>query len=126
MNGYQIKDDQEAYELARAWVTREGASQCRDESGSCVYYRSEDGNRCAIGGIMDENTAIEYEFSFECATSLPLFGAGKIFEYCHSELLDALQNAHDNWDSSRGDFSSYVSRRMDHFAEAWGLEVVQP
>jgi len=46
---------QEAFNKVFDWLTRDGASRCTNKHGGCAYIR-EDGNRCAIGALLSEET----------------------------------------------------------------------
>ena len=49
---------QEAFNKVFDWLTRDGAEQCSNEHSRCIYLRG-DGNRCAIGALLSEETLSE-------------------------------------------------------------------
>jgi hypothetical protein len=148
-------NDQEAYEAARAWIAREGSLPCFDpEKGQCVYYREEDGNRCAIGGILSLETAKELQDEVgnvylivrttDDDKGIVIDGGGSNGELAGAtlQLLGRLQQAHDVWAercyyvddetdewvfrSERvEDFRAGTLASMDEAALAFHLEVVQ-
>jgi hypothetical protein len=113
---------QEAYEKIRAWLGRPDATKCTD-GPNCIYYRGEDGNRCAIGALFPEEMVREMvgpdfqddiqgvcrEWSF----------VEKFLQGCDMEFLLSAQQIHDT--------QPYIEKWvpvLDELAFQYNLEVV--
>lgn len=103
---------QQAFDCVAARLA-DGTGRCVDHGGDCLYYRAEDGNRCAIGALMPLQMAkrigcriidIEHLRVRDTAVS-------KRFSGLDIKLLQDLQAAHDNGAWSHGNFIGWELMR---------------
>lgn len=92
---------QQVFNRVVKWLRRDDARRCVDLNGHCVYWR-EDGNRCAIGGVMTLKQAKRHKHATSTAGHLlPTDPELKQrFAGISRTLLDSLQGVHDssyNW-----------------------------
>lgn len=117
-------NDQEAFDGVYAWLAREGATKCVNANGDCVYWRA-DGNRCAIGGIMPEDMAKEFQHAYSSGIAqliLDYTNVEQFFSGVSDDLLDALQTAHDSV-ADDGDWQDRALSRCRAIAHNMELDV---
>lgn len=127
-------NDQQAYEGVRAWIARDGAAKAYDPGFSQCMYRTTDGNRCAIGGLLhlagvSEDSPIWHS---EAAIDDILEDdevADEVYELLHGvnlKMLIEFQAAHDAADDERGNvrWQTDVLERLDWVAAQYDLKVV--
>lgn len=114
---------QKAYEKIRAHLIEQGKPAKEDFSGNCVY-RSEDGLKCAVGCLIDDNA---YDPSLEDCTPMmdnvtyALKQSGWTFTQGQLQCLKEMQEKHDAWCGGL----DAVIRDIDGVAQQYKLEVVK-
>jgi hypothetical protein len=135
---------QESYDQMRAWLTRPGAKRAARTAFSCVYYDPTNGNKCAVGCLLQQKTLEEIgtflgdlgELSEELIGKgindpiLDLIGAHKdegedggieFDHYRNYDFLSRAQRLHDhepNWSEGKFDVE-----KLDNLARNFGLKV---
>ncbi len=117
---------QEAYEKIRAWLTRPNAERAWSEDRAQCLYDTGNGNRCAVGILLTDETLFE-DGANECIEAVE----GLIASIDPPELRDVdqkflvvAQNLHDHerhWDEE----GRFRVERLDEAAKWFGLEVVK-
>lgn len=125
---------QEAYEAIRAWLARDGATQCYVDGIGCVYAENDDGtgNHCAIGGpMLTGPNPIPYDIEWE---EVGIDGIVEIDENVKSfwsganlSFLRDAQGIHDETSplDGRDDWQDRVLRELDETAVRYGLKLVE-
>lgn len=115
---------QKAYEKIRAHLIEQG-KPARDASGQCVY-RSEDGLKCAVGCLIDDEA---YHEGLEDHTPVmdnvmeALEKSGWTFTQGELQCLKDMQEKHDAWRGITG--LNDVIYGIDQVAKQYKLEVVK-
>ena len=116
---------QELFDKAYIGVVKQGVPS-RSESGGC-FYRGPNGSKCAVGFLIDDETAEEWEgfgvwYVLRGAPNLPAWFVE------NADLLEVMQKAHD--DSGLGDFTFVPEKflpdfkaRMHEIAQSYSLTV---
>jgi len=123
---------QEAFNKVFDWLTRDGAEQCSNDYDSCLYIR-EDGNRCAIGVLLSEETLSivgESKLGIKGLLGLPKADGGDLVREDLGEELTTgypsflvhLQDLHDN----SGNWHSPARMREALTQSAWDNSLTCP
>lgn len=119
-------NNQKAYELIRAWLSRPGASKCYNPFTGSPRYADGKDNHCAIGGPMAQVDALTEKMA-KCFGNitilLPTFPeAASFWKGTSMSFLLEAQNAHDLANSGEN-FQTEAVEHLDKAAKKFGLVV---
>lgn len=123
---------QQAYELMRVYLTREGARQATNGNGDCMYEAVIGGevHRCAVGCLLTPRSLNSYSETEDASLRNSINGVeGLLVEFYVPELddvdvtfLSGAQSVHDDGDNWQG--GKFDVSKLDELAERFGLTVV--
>lgn len=113
---------QEIFTKAYTHVIQQG-EQCIGSSGAC-QYRGLKGNMCALGPLIDDETALKWDQIGGVHQLAAKYNASELPDWFmpNFSLLAGIQNCHDNADSYV-DFLTGFKASMQVVAEVYELEV---
>ncbi len=126
LNEEPPKDNRDAYERVRAWLSRPNAE--RSFMGTrCVYHDRLNETKCAIGGILPPNLlmiAEEADLTTNGVSVASLIetsrGIKEFFSNCDVDFLVRLQELHDteeNWDGFGFIKEAFIEFREKNFPD---------